>query len=567
MKARTGEPRNPTQLPMVGWYDPLQLIRTGIDVAVSTLFGRHSDYRLIEALASPRTARPEELTCGPGGDFWLDYVADAGDGWNSTYAIASAAAQLELELSWTDKTRYMTRRGSLLIFGGDEVYPVASKLQYQERLVTPYEAALAQTDAPSPLVRAIPGNHDWYDSLVAFTRLFCTREYFAGWRAKQTCSYFAIKLPRGWWLLGTDIQLDSDVDQPQVEYFRAIGQQIQPRDRIILCNAEPHWIYAHIYGKSDTAYNENNLSFLEDVVLKNRVTVFLAGDLHHYRRHENDEGVQKITAGGGGAFLHPTHGPDVSRLVGGFCLKCAFPTREESQQLCWRNLLFLLWNPKFGLVTGIAYTLTALSGLTDLSAVGIEQITTAIGLIVNAALRQQIAAFWVFLVLASFWLFTDTHFRSYRIIAGTAHGLVHLFAAFLVGWGATVLTVRMLGLSFGSTSQLLVAAAILLPAGWLVGSFVMGVYLLVSLNIFGRHSNEAFSALKIQDWKSFLRMKIDVLGNLTIFPIGIRRVPRKWRARNMEEAGCELVSDDPKATSVSLIEAPFTVGRDQIVRD
>ena len=33
--------------------------------------------------------------------------------------------------------------------------------------------------------------------------------------------------------------------------------------------------------------------------------MFLTGDLHFYKRHENAEGIQKITSGGGGAFLHP----------------------------------------------------------------------------------------------------------------------------------------------------------------------------------------------------------------------------------------------------------------------
>ena len=36
---------------MVGWYDPDQLARTAGEVIVSTIFGRHADHRLIEALA------------------------------------------------------------------------------------------------------------------------------------------------------------------------------------------------------------------------------------------------------------------------------------------------------------------------------------------------------------------------------------------------------------------------------------------------------------------------------------------------------------------------------------
>ena len=42
----------PERMKMVGWYDPVQLARTGVEVAVSTLFGRHSDQRQIEALTS-----------------------------------------------------------------------------------------------------------------------------------------------------------------------------------------------------------------------------------------------------------------------------------------------------------------------------------------------------------------------------------------------------------------------------------------------------------------------------------------------------------------------------------
>ncbi len=94
--------------------------------------------------------------------------------------------------------------------------------------------------------------------------------------------------------------------------------------------------------------------------------------------------------------------------------------------------------------------------------------------------------------------------------------------------------------------------------GWVVGSFIAGIYLLVSINVFGRHSEEAFSSLAIEDWKSFLRMKIDAQGNLTLYPVGIRRVPRKWRARD-GGVGPEMVSADPRATGPELIESPVLI--------
>src|SRR6186997_3120270 len=73
---------------MVGWYDPRVLIHSAYQVAIANVFGRHSDTRLIEALAT----QPQDVFdySGYRGDFWLDYVADTGDGWHSTYAIASA---------------------------------------------------------------------------------------------------------------------------------------------------------------------------------------------------------------------------------------------------------------------------------------------------------------------------------------------------------------------------------------------------------------------------------------------------------------------------------------------
>src|SRR5207249_1128708 len=72
---------------------------------------------------------------------------------------------------------------------------------------------------------------------------------------------------------------------------------------------------------------------------------------------------------------------------------------------------------------------------------------------------------------------------------------------------------------------------------WAVGSIIMGIYLLVSLNVFGVHGNEAFSALRCEDWKNFLKLHIDSQGNLSIYPIGIDRVPRRWAKVESPRAG------------------------------
>src|SRR5437764_2796178 len=275
------------QLPMVGWYDPRQLMRTGIQVAISTIFGRHSDRRLVEALAAGRSPEIYDYTyyykddghalceideTRRRGEIWIDYVADLGEGWNSTYAIASALAAESHEFEYRETAtgelnRAQTRRGDLLVFGGDEVYPTADRLEYNQRLVKPYESAFPASQLEEhPHVFAIPGNHDWYDSLISFSRLFCSQRWFTAWRTRQTRSYFALKLPHGWWLLGTDVQLDSDIDAPQVEYFKRVAAAMAQDDRVILCNAEPHWVYAAAYGKFDDNIDESNLAFLEQKV-------------------------------------------------------------------------------------------------------------------------------------------------------------------------------------------------------------------------------------------------------------------------------------------------------------
>jgi calcineurin-like phosphoesterase family protein len=582
MRIRVGkeEEKELTPQEMVDWYDPGQLARTGSQVVVSTLFGQNADNRLIEALAT--TAQPDffdhtyaykmegdndyvldqSRPRDPNKPVWIDYVADLGDGFNSTYAIAYYLTQPKLVLETEEKNeRHETSRGEILIFGGDEVYPTAERKRYEQRLVRPYEAALSRTTYPYPHAYAIPGNHDWYDSLVSLSRLFCNRRWFAGWRTQQARSYFALKLPHGWWLIGTDVQLGSDIDGPQVAYFRKVAAHMKDSDHIILCNAEPHWIYSAIYKQYDSdVYNESNLAFLENKVFKKKITIYLSGDLHHYRRHEKDEGrvkIQKFTAGGGGAFLHPTHGPNVDELPGGFKLKGTFPHRDTSRRLCWRNFLFPFAHKKFGLLIGLLYVLTSRSVLADVARYGLSEIFSALKATVNAILTAPFALFWVLLVFLSFWLFTDTHSRRYRFIAGTLHGTAHLLAVFFLGWFASSYTVSNLHLEFRSTPQLLSAGAVIFIGGWLVGSLIMGTYLFVSLNCFKRHSNEAFSSLAIADYKNFLRLKIDPTGKLTIFPIGIEKVPRHWKpSEDSSGEGPQLVPDDPKATQPKLIESP-----------
>lgn len=614
--------KKPKQLPMVGWYGPRQLAMTAVEVAVSTIFGRHSDHRLVEAMAAGENNQPEfydyTFEEQPGKNeknalrtsIWIDYVGDVGDGWNSTYAVAYHVAKEECEL--VDPVTGMTlktRRGNLLIFGGDEVYPTASREAYRERLMAPYETALRNTEAPHPHVFAIPGNHDWYDSLVAFTRLFTSHRWFAGWRTRQSRSYFAIKLPHNWWLLGTDVQLGSDIDGPQVEYFERVAAEIKKETArtgkqasLILCHAEPHWIRAWQYERDDPSYNESNLKLLEKRLGKD-VAVFIAGDLHHYRRHEAlDRSTQKITAGGGGAFLHPTHpgwrgtrfdriyekngvdgAPVDPRTLGQdqiFDLKKSFPSEKESSRACYRNLafpFFLFTGNKswsLGIATAILYLLLTFPlslRVADPALLAMSySFGNLIGLIIQTMVNSGVVALLILLTLVGFVFFTDTHKKLYRFVGGVLHALVHIVSAFYIAlisvsavgnylpaetWQRRI---QLSGFEFLVDFRVPISWVPILIGGFLVGTFIMGVYLIVSMNVFGRHGNEAFSSLAIEDWKNFLRLHINDRGELTIYPIGLRRVPRKWRPR-AGHSGPEFEPDttNEKASKPELIEPPI----------
>jgi hypothetical protein len=71
-----------------------------------------------------------------------------------------------------------------------------------------------------------------------------------------------------------------------------------------------------------------------------------------------------------------------------------------------------------------------------------------------------------------------------------------------------------------------------------VAGFVWALYLTICC-LLGLHSDQAFASMAIADFKNFLRMKIEP-SKLTIYPIGLRRTPRRrsWRyARAASEAG------------------------------
>jgi hypothetical protein len=351
---------------------------------------------------------------------------------------------------------------------------------------------------------------------------------------------------------------------------------MQPGDKVILCLSVPVWVYAQKYRNMGRVYDETDLLYLREEVFAKRgieVRVYLAGDLHHYRRHEEtaasagtDSRVQKITAGGGGAFLHPTHEEDFRVLheeavVDGarartFEARATYPTTRESARLAWGNLLFVVKNPRFGVMPATVYLMTAwLVG----AAAGPEVPSNpwrAFLLTANTFSTHPGLALWCATLVLGILAFTDTHSRLYRVLGGLAHSAAHFLAMFYLGWGALDVTTRLPGAS--DIARATFVGAVTFGGGWFVGSIIVGVYLLISVNVFGRHSEEAFSSLKIEDYKHFLRLHVGSDGHLTIWPLKVERVPRRWRNRRVDDATpSHVVPDEPLA--IGLIEPPIHV--------
>ncbi|WAS98744.1 hypothetical protein [Nannocystis punicea] len=544
---------------MVRWYAPVQLMQTAGRVAVSTALGDQLDRRIL------RPTPTHELTDFAHRDqLVLDFVSDSGDGWNPTYAVAYWATRPILRVQGPHGRAYELPRASVLVFGGDQVYPTPSRAAYEQRLVLPYECAFEHSEPPHPVLFAVPGNHDWYDSLATFTKLFLDKQWFCGWQVHQRASYFAARLPHDWWLVGVDVQLGSDIDANQVEYFRALAERMGPAAKIILCTAEPHWVRAH-EQRDRTArarrVRDGNLAFLERL-FGQRIRVFLSGDLHHYRRHATADGrIQKITAGGGGAFLHPTHVLHDDPLAGGYGLRCAFPDAATSRRLAWRNLAFPLYNPSFGAVTGLLYLLIGWNMHAALGGPPAAEFLPALSDMLCATLRSPWASLWLLVTAGALVWFADARRPHLRALAGLSHAVGHALAVLVLAWLGGQLG-RAFALEWDSAGELGLSLGLLLGLGWPLSAAIFGLYLLVAVNVFGRHGNEAFSSLRIQDFKHFLRLHIRRDGALVVYPIALRRVPRRWRTMvGADRSEPKLLPDDPHPDArPRLIEAPIVLG-------
>ena len=474
---------------------PKTLAETAARFGLARLLGGYLDQREIFASRDQGVFEHDQDE-----ELWLDYVADIGDGFNATYSIAYLLAQHRLEV---DGERLP--RGSVLVMGGDEVYPAANWREYEHRMKGPYEAA----NPASPVsLYAIPGNHDWFDGLTAFGRQFIEGRSWGGYRTSQTRSYFALRLPHRWWLFAVDAQFDAHLDRPQLDYFREVAEQLEPGDQVILCVPQPSWVWT---ADDPRSYDRID-HFIRDVVAEReaKVPLILTGDRHHYAHYEEIEGTRHlVTAGGGGAYLSPTHNlpqeltaprrsvsePDAKQRR--YRLTETYPTRSRSLRHAFGIFGRLPWlNKGFTLLMGVIMlvaTVSIMEGVGAFVAVAAVLMAAGIGF---AHPGQGTRGF--------------THY-----LLGLLHGALQ---AGLAWCGALALK----DILWSDVWPYL----LYLPVAGLVSTWLVGLYMVVA-NRFGVNANELFAGLSISDQKCFLRIRINRDG-VTVFPIGLDRVGREW---------------------------------------
>ncbi|GLZ47833.1 hypothetical protein Acsp06_40180 [Actinomycetospora sp. NBRC 106375] len=531
----------PPQRPAVRWLSPVELARTGIEVAIAGVVTAYSDKRDVMS-GTTFTQEPAAFTAAPGEEFWLDFLADTGDGFAPTCTVATLLGRPALEVDGHDLPR-----GRLLLLGGDEVYPVAGVRAYEERLEAPLTGQFVP-GAEQPTVLAIPGNHDWYDGLTAFLRVFCQGRDLAAWRTQQRRSYFAASLPHGWWVLAIDIQLDTYIDATQLEWFRAVVDRMSPGDRIILCTATPAW-----YGaEAGSEHAMDRLAFFLREILAGHdhpVRLVLTGDTHHYARYAlrrpgstadpDDEEQVLVTAGHGGAYTSATHflepaldvttdladpGPHRSHTTHRYELgPRVFPTARESRLEAWRVLYRLPWRNGAALLLLLA----VLQGLVIVPAVLGLRILVGVGAVVVAGVCFGLVA-------------PQRPGAPRKILFTALLALPELIVA-----GVSVWVARALGGALAATAVVLVAG--------LVASVVLAAFFLA----YGRwtNRNELFAAQSIEDHKGFLRLRIAPDGTLTVYALGVERVPRRWRW----SAGATPRWSTEQNWSVHLVDEPFVL--------
>lgn len=454
-------------------------------------------------------------------DLWIDFVADTGDDVDVSSAVADMMFRPYRVPS--DDGTIVAPRGDMLMFGGDTAYPVATEMEIHNRVCVPFNRVLQQRqDGKLRVLLGIPGNHDWYDGLDGFARMFRARRgtvdrrsivgepddttvdrtgqlgQFVNWVeafrvgqhvAKrlalpllgylpvQNTSYWALRLAPDLDLWAVDRQL-RQVDYTQRGFF--LHERDAAPDRgIVLMLADP--VYAML---EPFEIGQGVIESLE-IELERDEPLVLTGDTHHYCRQEFGRAMHVI-AGGGGAFLHPAR---IQRR--GFDDPAGeFPGQKASFALAMQ----VPWQIAGGRAGFIAHVAAALLYLPILSLYVAEQpIDVACAVVaVIATITCGLLGGWR---KRHRWLIGSLAGLCGVWIGGLPWALFELVEHF----GADHLGVGTLG---AANRAMLAYGLSIYPAVLGFGTFLM------MLTVLGLEQHQAFSALAHPGYKHFVRLRV-----------------------------------------------------------
>jgi hypothetical protein len=236
-------------------------------------------------------------------------------------------------------------------------------------------------------------------------------------------------------------------------------------------------------------------------------------------------------------------GTGTSEKTTTYTRKSVFPSVTASRGLrggAWR-LPFRNW--RFAMMLGLIYSLYAwmLQGVSRLnptigargfidwvSEIPLAGAYTVVHEYLGTMVRSPFltASSLLFIVALTLFCVPDPGRSPTRKLIGAVHGSTHLVLLLALIW-----LFSWFDLSVVYTGEIDQLREILLFAGaftiqmtiigGILGGLLMGASLLLGVNF-----NEAYSAQRIEDYKSFVRLNIVPDGSLRIYPIGIDRVKR-----------------------------------------
>ncbi|MFJ5774171.1 metallophosphoesterase family protein [Streptomyces sp. NPDC093094] len=325
--AEPGEYRRlmPPRPKKIFWLDPRTMwgARNGV---LASLFGdptghtrsRWTAQRTAAGAPADRVIRRDDPD-----SFSFLLIGDTGEGHEPQYAVVPGLLKVGQDTRFT-------------VLASDVIYPVGATDDYGTKFFRPYR------DYRAP-VYAIPGNHDWYEDLTGFMRVFCgdapplapepaprplTRAWLRSllWhrpgpvdeqrlaeartlrpdpaqQAVQPGPYWAIDAgPIR--IVGIDTGLLGTLDAEQGAWLREVSRDPRPK---ILVTGRP----LYVDGEHHPCPIEGG-GTVDDIVRDpaHRYVAAIGGDIHNYQRYPVDvdgRTVQYVVAGGGGAFMHATH--------------------------------------------------------------------------------------------------------------------------------------------------------------------------------------------------------------------------------------------------------------------